>query len=53
MFGFGKKCPICGMKVDERTGISKNGKIFCSENCANEFEKGNSGKKQGKGCCCG
>lgn len=35
--------PICGMSVSKKDAISrlKNGKTyyFCSENCANEFEK--------------
>ena len=39
MFGFGKKCPVCGMKVDENS-FKSEGRIFCSEGCALEYKKG-------------
>lgn len=54
IFGGGNKCPVCGMKVDEKTGIKKHGKVFCSQACVEEYEKGPSkeGKKK-KGSCCG
>ena len=37
----------------KKTGFKKNGKLFCSENCALEFEKGSKAeKKQNKKCGC-
>lgn len=50
---FAKKCPVCGMKVDESTGFKKNGKLFCSEDCALKFDKerGQEKKKEIHGCC--
>lgn len=52
IFGGGNKCPICGMKVDEKTGTKKHGKIFCSQACIEEYEKGTKSEKK-KGSCCG
>ncbi len=57
IFGGGNKCPICGMKVDEKSGIKKHGKIFCSRACVEEYEKGPANKEDKKkgssscGCC--
>lgn len=36
---FQVKCPVCGMKVKDGKGIERFGKIFCSEDCAKEYEK--------------
>lgn len=53
IFGSGNKCPICGMKVDDKSGIKKHGKFFCSQACVDEYEgKGSEKKgKKGKSCC--
>lgn len=64
MFDFLKKKeekdPICGMIADDKF-ISKYGEKFCSEHCAEEYDKKNnikpdkdSGDKKsdGGGCCC-
>lgn len=55
MFDFlKKKCPICGMK-DTGKFIERNGKKFCTEGHAVEFEKNLNEKvsEVGKGSCCG
>jgi endogenous inhibitor of DNA gyrase (YacG/DUF329 family) len=33
------KCPVCGMKVKKGKGIKRFGKVFCSDDCAKEYEK--------------
>lgn len=53
MFFFKRKDPICGMKEEKGKGIEKNGKWFCSENCAEKFST-NPKVEEHKhgGCCC-
>ncbi|MDJ1171968.1 metallothionein [Roseofilum sp. BLCC_M154] len=36
-------CESCSCKVDETTGVKKNGQVYCSEACAN-------GHPDGSGC---
>lgn len=45
-----RKDPICGMKEEKGKGIEKDGKWFCSDNCAKEHKKSS---KQDKDDCCG
>ncbi|MDO8537610.1 MAG: hypothetical protein Q7S21_01875 [archaeon] len=50
MFGLlSKKDPICGMKEQKGKGVSKNGEWFCSDHCAQAFEKGE--KSSSCDCC--
>ena len=52
--GIGKaKDPVCGMSVDKKSAIQRNGQYFCSEGCANSFEEQPT-QKTGEtkhGCC--
>ncbi|MFZ3077377.1 MAG: hypothetical protein WA139_02890 [Candidatus Aenigmatarchaeota archaeon] len=43
MFGLPVKCPVCKMEIKKGKGISRFGKVFCSEECAKEY-----GKQQAK-----
>lgn len=36
---FSAKCPVCKMAVKKGKGIERFGKVFCSEECAEEYEK--------------
>ncbi len=52
--GIGKaKDPVCGMSVDKKSAIQRNGQYFCSEGCAKSFEEQPT-QKTGEtkhGCC--
>lgn len=49
---FRKKDPICGMKENKNSGISKHGEWFCSAECLKKYEKENTEKKAKKHGCC-
>lgn len=49
MFGFKKKCPLCGMKEQEGKGILSNGKWFCSEEHLKQYQTPN--KNTSHKCC--
>lgn len=57
MFGlFKRKDPVCGMKEEKGRGKEKNGKWFCSDDCAEKYgemlKKNEDGHaKHGRGCC--
>lgn len=52
MFGFKKKCPVCGMTLEKEKGIKRSGKVFCSARCADEYEKALEKQKKRACCCC-
>jgi YHS domain-containing protein len=52
MFNLFKKTdPICGMKEQKGTGITKDSNWFCSQQCAKEFETKNKEINKKTGCC--
>lgn len=39
MFLLSQKCPVCKMAVKKGKGVERFGKVFCSDDCAKEYEK--------------
>jgi hypothetical protein len=48
---FGKtRCKECGMTLEADDAIKNSGNLFCSEECATEYDAKKS--EDGHGCCC-
>nr|MBI4156613.1 hypothetical protein [Candidatus Woesearchaeota archaeon] len=45
-----KKDPVCGKK-QEKDGIEKHSKWFCSEKCLDDYEKEIERSRKKHGCC--
>ncbi len=46
-----KKCSICGMKEEKDSGVKKDGKWFCSQDHADQYNKKNNNSNVRHKCC--
>jgi len=56
MFGFTKHCKICGIDLEKNHGIKRFGKLFCTDEDANQYVKLNQEHQKEyssrrRGCC--
>jgi len=56
MFGFTKHCKICGIDLEKNHGIKRFGKLFCTDEHANQYvklkqEQQKEYSSRRRGCC--